>query len=381
MFQIWDLPRLYRSDVRSYLAYAVGVDFLPNNFDIYYINKVRNMVESICFLTNSQANKQCPSTFPTTPSTPPPPPIVTEEWRNFDYKEIPGIPDFNKVFITCINQQVGDCLHQPGKITEIHPFAGFDCISNPSGCDFGKLDASCVSDISTCDFINKKTVGNFIIHQPPRQDATGTKSWTATMTSPRLWILDGLSANCSSLSGKVREICFVTNVIPFVRPDVKFTAKDDVLTEGKLLEGKFFIKLFQTTRCDVNKKCQVIPGPAFNIKGPYTVVGPELHTGINVKQGDVINIHASGLVDFGGAVFGIGAPILGPDGDNEITPIEYPDQTLKKNSLIVKIGNKFYQGGTDKRFTSTTSGEIILRANDLDTSDNSRGWSVSLTVN
>lgn len=153
------------------------------------------------------------------------------------------------------------------------------------------------------------------------------------------------------------------------------------MTEGKLLEGKFFIKLFQTTRCDVNKKCQVIPGPAFNIKGPYTVVGPELHTGINVKQGDVINIHASGLVDFGGAVFGIGAPILGPDGDNEITPIEYPDQTLKKNSLIVKIGNKFYQGGTDKRFTSTTSGEIILRANDLDTSDNSRGWSVSLTVN
>ena len=39
------------------------------------------------------------------------------------------------------------------------------------------------------------------------------------------------------------------------------------------------------------------------------------------------------------------------------------------------------KGGTDKRITSTTSGLIILLTNDAHTEDNSRGWSVSLTVN
>jgi len=140
------------------------------------------------------------------------------------------------------------------------------------------------------------------------------------------------------------------------------------------------MKLFQTKRCDANNKCQVIPGPAFNIQGPYTVVGPDVHTGITVTSGKVIDIHAGGLVNFGGAIFGIGAPILDANGDNEITPSDYPAPDLRKNSLIVEIGGKFYQGGTDKRIISTTSGEIILRTNDAHTEDNTRGWSVSLTV-
>jgi len=112
-------------DFIYFLAYRVdlsrdilGAILPPNNFDIYYTNKVKNMVDSICFPINSQANKQCPSTFPTTPLNPPPGPIVTEEWRNYDYKEeIPSKPDFYKVVITCINQQGGNCLEQPGKIT------------------------------------------------------------------------------------------------------------------------------------------------------------------------------------------------------------------------------------------------------------------------
>jgi hypothetical protein len=247
-------------------------------------------------------------------------------------------------------------------ITEVNPFAGFNCIANPAGCDLGKL---------------KVDANNLIIHSPPRTDATGTKLWTAASVTPHVWILDRLGINCASIFNIPRNC----GAVGGAGPNVKFTAQD-VLTGGKKLEGKFLLQLFQTTRCDVNNKnCQVIPGPAFNIKGPYTVVGPEVHTGISVNPGDVIDVHASGLVDFGGAVLGIGAPILGPNGDNEITPIEYPDPTLRKNSLIVKIGNEFYQGGTDTSFTSTTSGEIILLANDFNTSDNSRGWSVSLTVN
>jgi hypothetical protein len=339
-----------------FLSYSVTIihDPPPHYFDIYYINKVKNMVDSICF--PSQANKQCPSTFPTTPLNPPPGPIVTEEWRNYDYKEIPGIPDFYKVFITCINQQGGTCLDQPGKITFVQPFAGFNCIANPAGCDLGKL---------------KVDANNLIIHSPPRTDASGTKLWTAISVAPHVWILDRLGINC------IFNNC---GVVGNAGPNVKFTAQD-VLTGGKKLEGKFLLQLFQTTRCDGNNKnCQVIPGPAFNIKGPYTVVGPEVRTGINVKQGNVINIHASGKVDFGGAFLGIGAPILDANGDSEPTPSDFPRDELRKNSLIVNIGNGWYQGGTDTSFTSTTSGEIILRANDADTTDNSRGWSVSVTV-
>jgi hypothetical protein len=339
----------------SYSVTIIGAIHPPSYFDIYYTNKVKNMVDSICFTTNSQlAKKPCPSTFPTTPLNPPPGPIVTEEWRNYDYKEIPGIPDFYKVVITCINQQGGNCLDQPGKITFVQPFAGFNCIANPAGCDLGKVDAK-----------------NLIIHSPPQIDALSTKLWTATSVSPHVWTLDRLGIDCVSI--------FNCGVVGAAGPNVKFTAQD-VLTGGKKLEGKFSVQLFQTTRCDVNNNCQVIPGPAFNIKGPYTVVGPEVRTGITVKQGDTIRISSSGLVDFGGAVFGIGAPILTANGDFEPTPSDFPRPELRKNSLIVNIGNGWYQGGIFTSFTSTTSGEIILKANDADTTDNSRGWSVSVTV-
>ena len=43
----------------------------PNNFDIYYNDKVKYIVDSICFPINSQSNVSCPSTFP----NPPPPPL------------------------------------------------------------------------------------------------------------------------------------------------------------------------------------------------------------------------------------------------------------------------------------------------------------------
>ena len=50
--------------------------------------------------------------------------------------------------------------------------------------------------------------------------------------------------------------------------------------------------------------------------GPYIVVGPEVSTGIFAKLGDSMEITSTGLVDFGGAVLGVGAPILDANGDS-----------------------------------------------------------------
>ena len=157
---------------------------------------------------------------------------------------------------------------------------------------------------------------------------------------------------------------------------------------GISLGQSAILSLFKTTTCDKNNVCQEKQGPASPPSGTlskpyYPVVGPELNTGIPVKPQEImVRIFATGLVDFGGAVLGIGAPILGPDGDNEKTPAGYPDVNLRKNSLIVKIGDSgtWHQGGTNQSFIAETSDNIILRANDADVSDNSRGWTVTLLV-
>lgn len=113
--------------------------------------------------------------------------------------------------------------------------------------------------------------------------------------------------------------------------------------------------------------------------GPYLVVGPEVLTAVSVEKDDILEVTSEGLVDFGGAFQGVGAPILDANGDTSNTPSNYPAPNLRKNSLIVKIGDEWVQGGTSARLSvSNTGGEIILRANDLDISDNSRGWSVIL---
>ncbi|MDF2736641.1 MAG: hypothetical protein K0S93_497 [Nitrososphaeraceae archaeon] len=350
-----------------FLAYSIDQPPLHDNFEIFYNSKVRHMVESLCF--TSQPNKPCTANIPPSSGI-----TVTEEWRNFDYKEIPGKPDFYKVFIK--STEKGSLLKFPENIIEVNPFAGINCIANPTGCDLGKnqpfVTLQCINPLG-CDVRKEIPV---LIYQPPRVDGSGYKEWTALSASPHTWILDKL------VTPGPGGVIVTNDMEEHPLSNVKFTA--DVLGEGKrTIEGKFFLQLFKTTICDVNNPpCQVIPGPTFNLKGPYTVVGPDVHTGIFVTPGAVVHISARGLVDFGSGFFlGIGAPILGPDGDNEITPFGYPDQTLRKNSLIVKIGNEFYQGGTSTSFTSTTSGEIILLANDADITDNSRGWSVSLTVN
>ena len=114
--------------------------------------------------------------------------------------------------------------------------------------------------------------------------------------------------------------------------------------------------------------------------GPFAVVGGEVSTGVTVQGGDTVRVVGEGLVDFGGALLGAGAPILTADGDSWSTPASYPAPSLRKNSLICRVGSRWYQGGVDKMFVPGESGEVILRTNDDSPGDNSRGWTVTLYV-
>jgi hypothetical protein len=112
----------------------------------------------------------------------------------------------------------------------------------------------------------------------------------------------------------------------------------------------------------------------------FSVRDSEVTTGLTIRAGSTVRVLASGLIDFGGAVLGFGAPILTADGDDAPTPSDYPAPELRKNSLICKVGSRWYQGGQDVTFHPSQDGALILRPNDKDLADNSRGWKVSLVV-
>ena len=107
-----------------------------------------------------------------------------------------------------------------------------------------------------------------------------------------------------------------------------------------------------------------------------------------VNGGETLLVRSTGLVDFGAGWFGgLGAPILTADGDAYTTPGDYPAPSLRKNSLVVEVRpagggeSQFFQGGTntDILIPPGVSGQVLLRANDIDPTDNSRGWMVELT--
>ena len=110
------------------------------------------------------------------------------------------------------------------------------------------------------------------------------------------------------------------------------------------------------------------------------VVGDDVDTHMTVAAGQSIRIAAQGKVDFGGGFAGIGDLKLSADGENQAAGSDYPAPNLRKNSLVVRIGDVYYQGGVDKTFVSATSGGVVLRTNDLNSSDNSSGWDVQVAI-
>lgn len=109
---------------------------------------------------------------------------------------------------------------------------------------------------------------------------------------------------------------------------------------------------------------------AVSVNGPFYVNRSLVITPLTAKQGDRIEIQSSGIVDFGGAVLGVGAPKLNADGDSQKTPANYPAPNLRKNSLVVKIGSNWYQGGTNKSFVTSMAGTVRLYVNDNDPNNN-----------
>lgn len=134
------------------------------------------------------------------------------------------------------------------------------------------------------------------------------------------------------------------------------------------------------------------------VTGPIHVVGEEVPSGVHLNIGDKLSIRSEGEVDFGGAVMGFGAPVKTADGEGETTaPHDYPAPNCLKNSLIFRIEPEgtggvtanapqqtqgWMQGGTNKPrgYQTIVPGQVILRANDRNTEDNSRGWRVWVEV-
>jgi hypothetical protein len=112
--------------------------------------------------------------------------------------------------------------------------------------------------------------------------------------------------------------------------------------------------------------------------GPFTVSKKLVNTRIYVNPGDRVGVVAGGEVDFGGAVAGVGAPILTADGDDWPTDAEYPAPNLRKNSLICNVGGTWFQGGVSESFIADAAGPLRLCPNDKNPEDNSRGWEVTV---
>lgn len=112
--------------------------------------------------------------------------------------------------------------------------------------------------------------------------------------------------------------------------------------------------------------------------GPFTEVGGEIRTGVEVKAGDILQTISRGFIDFGGFV------INNADGEGLITPPDYPAPSLRKNSLLFRVGHSLslFQGGTTaiNYIPDGLSGELILRTNDRWSDDNSMGWSVTILI-
>jgi hypothetical protein len=119
---------------------------------------------------------------------------------------------------------------------------------------------------------------------------------------------------------------------------------------------------------------------AWTTFGPYPVLKQEVRTGVQVRAGDVARTVASGTIDFGGAVLGLGAPKLDAAGDSSPTPLTYPAPYRRKNSLLCRVGGVLYQGGVDSSFRVLSSGEVVLGVNDGLPEDNLGGWQVRIYV-
>jgi hypothetical protein len=120
--------------------------------------------------------------------------------------------------------------------------------------------------------------------------------------------------------------------------------------------------------------------PPKNDDGSYNIWGPEVTTDVAVEAGQAVRVRATGEVDFGGGVgpLHFGAVKLGPDGDSQPTPDDFPVTSARKNSLVCGVGGSWQQCGSDTTIFAPKAGAVVLRANDLVVEDNGGSWRVEL---
>jgi hypothetical protein len=112
-----------------------------------------------------------------------------------------------------------------------------------------------------------------------------------------------------------------------------------------------------------------------SIQKPLLIQGELISSNLYVNPDDFIITASIGTISF--SFFG---PWEDADGEGNDTPPHYPAPNLRKNSLVCRIGDIWYQGGVFRGFIAKSSGYVYLRANDSFTADNSDGWQVKLYV-
>lgn len=108
--------------------------------------------------------------------------------------------------------------------------------------------------------------------------------------------------------------------------------------------------------------CYAVPTPV-----PFAALRPA--TRVHITAGTTPEV-----------AFGVGVH-YGPDGKpGTPAPPSFSFPGFRAYSLIVKVGNETFQGGTNTTFNVTQGGELLLCQNDDEWRDNRGGWQVNIFV-
>jgi hypothetical protein len=120
--------------------------------------------------------------------------------------------------------------------------------------------------------------------------------------------------------------------------------------------------------------------------------GGWVDTGIDVGIGDTIAVTASGIITFAKIGFVTAWPRTpdgtDPHGNGAEEPARnwdsqygiHPAGDFRKNSLVFRINDWVFQGGSRVRVKSIRRGRLFMTVNDNVTDDNEGAWSLSIDI-
>lgn len=84
-------------------------------------------------------------------------------------------------------------------------------------------------------------------------------------------------------------------------------------------------------------------------------------------------------VNFGCPVSGCVYGVDGKPGSSATAPFPFPG--FREFSLVLRVGQEHFQGGSNVQFTASRGGSLELCQNDSITADNTGGWQIDIVVN